>query len=143
MAVVAFGQIGEQRPLKFAEFFLAFCRFTQISAAKATDQKGYGCTEATVDSHGKVKVVAVDLETDHQAEHGKGAIKAIGDQVTAGNAPGLIELQKKAVAFKVCNLALTNFEIQPEDLIPGCEIVPAGIVTLIELQNEGYAYIKP
>lgn len=71
------------------------------------------------------------------------AVNALVEKNCVNNATKIIELQKKAVAFKVCNLALINFEIQQEELVPDCEIVPAGIVTLIELQNEGYAYIKP
>ena len=71
------------------------------------------------------------------------AVNALIEKNCVNNATKIIELQKKAVSFKVCNLALTNFEIQQEELVPGCEIVPAGIVTIIELQNEGYAYIKP
>ena len=71
------------------------------------------------------------------------AVNALVEKNCVNNATKIIELQKKAVAFKICNLALTNFDIQPADLVPGCEIVPAGIVALIELQNEGYAYIKP
>ena len=71
------------------------------------------------------------------------AVNALIEKNCVNNATKIIELQKKAVSFKVCNHALTNFEIQQEELVPGCEIVPAGIVTIIELQNEGYAYIKP
>jgi len=47
------------------------------------------------------------------------------------------------VSFKVCLNALNRFAVSPDSLIYGCEIVPAGIVTLIELQQQGYTYIKP
>ena len=53
------------------------------------------------------------------------------------------QLQQARVAFKVCRNALNHFKIDPDNLIKGCEIVPAGIVALIELQQDGYAYIKP
>ncbi|MCL2458588.1 MAG: DsrE family protein [Desulfobulbus sp.] len=53
------------------------------------------------------------------------------------------QLQQARVSFKVCRNALNRFNVEPESLIEGCEIVPAGIVTLIELQRDGYAYIKP
>ncbi|WP_310599594.1 DsrE family protein [Desulfobulbus sp.] len=53
------------------------------------------------------------------------------------------QLQQARVAFKVCRNALNRFNVDPESLIEGCEIVPAGIVALIELQQDGYAYIKP
>ena len=53
------------------------------------------------------------------------------------------QLQQARVSFKVCRNALNRFNIPPENLIEGCEIVPAGVVSLIELQQDGYAYIKP
>jgi intracellular sulfur oxidation DsrE/DsrF family protein len=52
-------------------------------------------------------------------------------------------LQQARVAFKVCRNALNRFNVDPDNLIEGCEIVPAGVVALIELQQDGYAYIKP
>ena len=53
------------------------------------------------------------------------------------------QLQQARVSFKVCRNALNHFNVAPENLIEGCELVPAGVVTLIELQQDGYAYIKP
>jgi intracellular sulfur oxidation DsrE/DsrF family protein len=52
-------------------------------------------------------------------------------------------LQQARVSFKVCRNALNHFNISPDRLIEGCEIIPAGIAALIELQKDGYAYIKP
>jgi len=52
-------------------------------------------------------------------------------------------LQRARVSFKVCRNALNHFNVDPDSLIDGCEIVPAGVVALIELQQDGYAYIKP
>lgn len=39
--------------------------------------------------------------------------------------------------------AIAEEEGAPPVLIPGVEIVPAGVVRLIELQRAGWAYIKP
>ena len=47
------------------------------------------------------------------------------------------------MVFKACRNALAKFGVSAEDLIPGCRIVPAGVVELIVLQQDGYAYIKP
>lgn len=52
-------------------------------------------------------------------------------------------LQQARVSFKVCQNSLNMFGLTAEELVAGCEIVPAGIVALIELQHNGYAYIKP
>ncbi len=54
----------------------------------------------------------------------------------------------KALAFQgvrlqACANALKRFEVDPVRLIAGVEIIPAGIVALIDLQKAGYAYIKP
>ena len=54
------------------------------------------------------------------------------------------ELVKRGVVFYICNNALSNLVyIRKEDVSELCEIVPAGVVKLIELQEKGYAYIKP
>jgi hypothetical protein len=46
-------------------------------------------------------------------------------------------------AVKVCNNALTHFGLDPDRLCPGCEVVPAGVVEIVELQRKGFAYVKP
>ncbi len=53
------------------------------------------------------------------------------------------DLHSKGVRFQACDKALEKFEVSPDNLIPECEIIPAGIVTLIDLQNDGFSYIKP
>jgi hypothetical protein len=53
------------------------------------------------------------------------------------------ELRAKGVRFCLCRNALAKNGINGEDLIDGVEIVPAGIVELIRLQQEGFAYVKP
>ena len=52
-------------------------------------------------------------------------------------------LSAQGVRFQVCENALKRFEVSRESLIGGCQIIPAGIVGLIDLQNQGFAYIKP
>jgi len=55
----------------------------------------------------------------------------------------ITELVGQGVRFQVCRNAMIRFEIKEEEIIDDCEIIPAGIVALIDLQNEGFAYIKP
>ena len=52
-------------------------------------------------------------------------------------------LVAQGVRFQVCDNALRRFEVSRKSLIPECQIIPAGIVGLIDLQNRGFAYIKP
>ena len=88
-------------------------------------------------------------------------IDALGDQsysvaiVVNGNA---IELLKRAdcanaelisrlavrgVSFYACQNAMREHEIRQDELISEAIIVPAGVVHLVKLQREGFAYIKP
>jgi len=53
------------------------------------------------------------------------------------------ELHKAGARFLMCKNSITNLGLTMEDLIKPCERVPAGIVELIRLQQDGYAYVKP
>jgi intracellular sulfur oxidation DsrE/DsrF family protein len=58
------------------------------------------------------------------------------------------ELRKQwpEVAFGACNNTKTGMEKRegkPVPIIPEATIVPAGVVRLVELQEQGYAYVKP
>lgn len=53
------------------------------------------------------------------------------------------KLSDTGVRFLICNNSLRNFGIEGDELMKSCEIVPAGILELIRLQNEECAYIKP
>jgi uncharacterized protein len=58
------------------------------------------------------------------------------------------ELRKTVpqVAFAACNHTKTGMEKRegkPVLLIAEATIVPAGVVRLVELQEQGYAYVKP
>ena len=52
-------------------------------------------------------------------------------------------LSRKGVRFLMCSNSLDNLGISREVLLESCEVVEAGIIELIRLQAEGYAYIKP
>lgn len=59
----------------------------------------------------------------------------------------LLETLPLALEFglevRACRNALVATGTAPEQLFAGCQIVPAGIVELVRLQKQGYAYIKP
>lgn len=58
--------------------------------------------------------------------------------------PEVIEkLAAQNVAFCICANALRKFQITPEQLLPQCTVVPAGIVEIVHRQRAGFAYIKP
>ena len=42
-----------------------------------------------------------------------------------------------------CQITLKRQNIKPEELIEGLPPIPSGVVRVMELQEKGYAYIKP
>jgi uncharacterized protein len=71
------------------------------------------------------------------------AVKLFEKRSALSTAANIAELQEKGVRFLLCNNSLTGLGLKQDELIEGCEVVPAGIVELIRLQQEGFAYIKP
>ena len=59
------------------------------------------------------------------------------------HAKAMEELKMMGVNFTVCINALIKNGIERADLFPVCEVLPAGVLELIDLQAKGYAYIKP
>lgn len=55
----------------------------------------------------------------------------------------LMELNDLGLSIRVCNNALNHFNLKPDWLSPACEIVPAGILEIVDLQRKGFVYIKP
>ncbi len=58
------------------------------------------------------------------------------------------DLRKKfpQIAFGACNntkMGMEKREGKPVPIIPEATVVPAGVVRLVELQEQGYAYVKP
>ncbi|SPD75069.1 conserved hypothetical protein [uncultured Desulfobacterium sp.] len=71
------------------------------------------------------------------------AVKLFQQGRALGYASDIQDLSDKGVHFRVCNNALKHFAVAKDSLVSTCEVVPAGIMELVRLQAEGYAYIKP
>ncbi len=69
------------------------------------------------------------------------AIKLMGREDS--RARQLADLAARGLSVRVCRNALRHFDLTPEWLNPVCHIVPAGIIELVDLQRQGFAYIKP
>ncbi len=71
------------------------------------------------------------------------AVNLFRKDKSAGYSQSIEELHKNGVHFMICRNAMAHNKVEQKDLIEVCEVVPAGIVELIRLQQEGYAYVKP
>lgn len=68
------------------------------------------------------------------------------DMITQGKSVVAADVQKfaaqKNVAFKVCQVAMKNNNVEQSQLLPGVSTVPDGIYEIISRQHEGWGYIK-
>ena len=71
------------------------------------------------------------------------AVRLFEKSSAGGFAARVAELQGRGVHFLLCNNSLAGLGLKLDELLEGCEVVPAGIVELIRLQQEGFAYVKP
>ncbi|MGO9567325.1 MAG: DsrE family protein [Desulfomonilaceae bacterium] len=71
------------------------------------------------------------------------AVKLFHKDNIGEHAADIEELHKLGVRLMVSGNALAKNHIEKSDLFPLCDIIPAGILELINLQTLGYAYIKP
>lgn len=58
-------------------------------------------------------------------------------------APLVAALAARGVEFDVCEITLKNRKLDKGDFILEADFVPSGVVRITQLQNDGYAYIKP
>ncbi len=70
------------------------------------------------------------------------AVKLFRKDGDAGLALEMDELTREGVRFPICNNSLAKLKIDRAGLLELAEVVPAGIVELIRLQQEGFAYVK-
>ena len=66
-----------------------------------------------------------------------------GYLLDSSSANKIENLMANSVEFLACNNALKSFNLSEKDLVSNVKIVPAGVVALVEKQNENFRYIKP
>lgn len=58
-------------------------------------------------------------------------------------APLVSALKARGVRFEVCEITLRNRELKKEQFVLDADFTLSGVVRLVKLQKQGYAYIKP
>ena len=72
--------------------------------------------------------------------YGPGLKMLHSDSVVAS---GLAEAQKNGVKLLACGNTMTMTHTTHDELTQGVGIVPAGVVEIIQRQQDGYAYVRP
>ncbi|RRK11088.1 hypothetical protein D1831_03855 [Lactiplantibacillus garii] len=81
------------------------------------------------------------------------ALRAMSTVVIVVNGPAITTLADgkwapllttlPQVELDACHNAMASHQLTAADLPAGVTVVPAGVVRLVELQEQGYAYLKP
>jgi len=73
------------------------------------------------------------------------AVKTFMSEGMDADIRGMIDkLVAQGMTLTICGNTMTKMNIPKENLVPGCKIASAGgVVRLMELQEQGYAYIRP
>lgn len=91
-----------------------------------------------VDVLGWDKVEALEL-----VAHGPGLTPFLKKSVDPEVSGKLDKLLAGGLKFGACQITMQRQQIEPADLVEGITLVPSGVVRLMELQEQGYVYIKP
>lgn len=100
----------------------------------------------TYQKHG----IAADQVHLHLVYHGTGiaavvneaARKRLGTETANPNGEILAELIKRGVQLELCENTMQQKGVQPAELMPGVKLVVGAFPRLVDLQLQGYAYIK-
>lgn len=78
--------------------------------------------------------------------YGPGLQMLVAEQSTVKERISVMALESQDVTFSACGNTLTKLQEKVGHdvaLVSEARVVPAGVVRLMELQDEGYSYIKP
>jgi len=86
----------------------------------------------------------------HLVYHGTGIAAVVGDAARQrlGAAPAnpngsiLAELVRRGVQVELCENTMRQKGVRPSELLPGVQLVVGAFPRLVDLQLQGYAYIK-
>ncbi|MEG1131987.1 MAG: DsrE family protein [Romboutsia sp.] len=89
----------------------------------------------------------LNLDTDLELEmlvHGEAIVNYTKEKSKALKIyDKLKELAEKGVVFAACNNTLNKLNIDVDQLCEFIEVVPSGVMELVQKQSEGFYYIKP
>lgn len=135
-------------PLSVRENLRVVYQVTDDAAYEGVN-KGLFYARKLIDTYAK-QGIAPEEEHLHLVYHGTGIAAVVNDAararlgVTATNPNGelLTELIRRGVQVELCENTMQQKGVTPAELMPGVQLVVGAFPRLIDLQLQGYAYIK-
>lgn len=111
--------------------------------------KGLFYARKLIDTYQKQGIAAEQVQL-HLVYHGTGindvvndeARKRLGTETTNPNGEILAELIQRGVQVELCENTMQQKGVKPTELMPGVKLVVGAFPRLIDLQLQGFAYIK-
>ena len=121
------------------------------SSGWAQDKVVYHVNDTETQALAALRNIRNHLDTDPTATivvvaHAKGVdflmegAKDVNGSLYAGPVSAL---KSRGVRFEVCEITMKTRDLKPEQFLQEVDFTPSGVVRIVKLQHQGYAYIKP
>lgn len=134
----------------FRLFAIALALLTS-SLAWSQDKVVYHISDAESQALAGLRNIRNHLDTDPTAKiivvtHANGVdflMEGAKDKNGSLYAGPVSALKSRGVTFEVCEITLKTRNLKQDQFIQEADFTPSGVVRLVKLQHQGYAYIKP
>ena len=91
----------------------------------------------------RIASVLADVEGLELVVHGPGLRPFIAKGIDPEVKAKVEALLTGGMSMGACQITMRRQSLKPEDLIDGLKPIPSGVVRVMELEEKGYAYIRP
>lgn len=131
--------------------FALFAMILATPLAWAGDLVVYHFDNAAAQGLKGLRNIRNHLDTDPSAQvtvvtHAEGVDMLMEGAKSANGteyAPLVSALKSRGVRFEVCEITLKNRGLNKDQFIQEADFTPSGVVRIVKLQKQGFAYIKP
>ena len=131
--------------------FVLFTMMLATPLAWAGDLVVYHFDNAAVQGLKGLRNIRNHLDTDPSAQitvvtHAEGVDMLMEGAKSANGteyAPLVSALKSRGARFEVCEITLKNRGLTKDQFIQEADFTPSGVVRIVKLQKQGFAYIKP
>lgn len=137
--------------MRFKQLMVAGLLAASALCAMAQDKVVYHISDAQVQALAGLRNLRNHLDVDPTAQitvvsHGNGVDFLMEGAKDKSGTPydALVSgLASRGVKFEVCEITLKNRGLKKEQFLQEADFTPSGVVRVVKLQKQGYAYVKP
>lgn len=137
--------------MKLLKLFAIALALLTSSLAWCQDKVVYHISDADSQALAGLRNIRNHLDTDPTAKiivvtHANGVdflMEGAKDKNGSLYAGPVSALKSRGVTFEVCEITLKTRNLKQDQFIQEVDFTPSGVVRLVKLQHQGYAYIKP